>query len=77
MVQGARLNQTQGFEHTGEIDWLVSTVLAACDGKHTLRELVAQTARGLGADPQQIAPGCARVFLDLLRTGFLTVARER
>lgn len=72
-VKSAYLKLTQGFEFTGEVDRLTSAMLAGCDGRHTLRELATDLARGLGVDFEAIAPTCVGVVRKLMKSGFLTV----
>ncbi|MCR4412911.1 MAG: class I SAM-dependent methyltransferase [Thermoguttaceae bacterium] len=74
LVKAARIRQTQGYPFEGNIDRLVGTILADCDGRHRLGDLVADLARQLGADPAQVAPSCCRVMRTLLAWGFLTAA---
>lgn len=72
VVQSAQLRQTQGYPFIGNVDRLVSTLLAGCDGQHQLGHLVADLAQSLGADATQVAPACSQVIRTLLRWGFLT-----
>jgi methylase of polypeptide subunit release factors len=75
-VQRAQLKQTRGFPFTGNVDRLVSTVLAGCDGMRTVGCLVNDLAAGLGLNAEQIAPGCLAVIRKLLETGFLLEGRS-
>jgi methylase of polypeptide subunit release factors len=75
-VQRAQLKQTRGFPFTGNVDRLVSTVLAGCDGMRTVGCLVNDLATGLGLNAEQIAPGCLAVIRKLLETGFLLEGRS-
>ncbi|RMF90378.1 MAG: methyltransferase domain-containing protein [Nitrospinota bacterium] len=70
-VTAAQIKQTQGFAFTGSVDRLVSTILAGCDGDHTLRELVADLAQGLHLDFTAMVPPCLQVVQALMRMGFL------
>jgi len=72
-VERALLRQTDGIGFAGEVDRLVGTILAGCDGARTLGELVADLAAGVGRPAEEIAPACARVVRQLMATGFLTV----
>ncbi len=74
LVKAARIRQTQGYAFEGNIDRLVGTILADCDGQRPLGDLVAALAGQLGADPAQVAPSCCRVIRTLLAWGFLTAA---
>lgn len=72
VVQTARLRQTQGFQFIGNIDRLLGTVLAGCDGRRTLGELAADLAAGLQLKTEQVTPACIAAARKLLETGFLT-----
>jgi len=75
-VEGAQLKQTRGIPFVGNVDRLISTVLAGCDGTHPLRELVDDLATGLNMESEQIAPACTLVIRRLLESGFLTVSTD-
>lgn len=47
-VKETVLKQEQGLEFGGEVDRLVGTVLAGCDGHHALCDLVANVCTGRG-----------------------------
>jgi SAM-dependent methyltransferase len=72
-VKEAVLKQEQGLEFTGQVDRLVATVLAGCDGRHALREMVTDVAQGLGVDVATVAPPSLRVIRQLMQLGFLSV----
>ena len=72
-VTEAVLKQAQGLQFTGQVDRLVSTVLAGCNGQHLLRTLVADVAQGLGIPVAAVVPACLRVMRQLLQMGFLSV----
>jgi SAM-dependent methyltransferase len=76
-VKEAILKLGQGLQFTGRVDRLVSTVLAGCDGHHSLRELVADVAHGLQMDFGVVAPACLTVMRKLMQTGFLSVLEPR
>jgi len=73
VVQRATLTQTQGFPFVGNVDRHVTLVLAGCDGRRKLGEIVANMAKGLGVPPEQLAPAVSKVVRTFLRWGFLTV----
>jgi hypothetical protein len=77
IVQSAQLRQTQGFPFQGNVDRLVSTALAGCDGSRTVGRLVNDLAAELKLNAGQIAPGCLAVIRKLLETGFLIEAARR
>jgi methylase of polypeptide subunit release factors len=76
VVEGATLKQTRGYPFVGNVDRLVSMVLAGCDGKHPLGRLCAEIAAEVGAEPGPFAAGSCSVVRTLLRWGFLTPAAE-
>jgi predicted RNA methylase len=71
VVKEARLKQTQGYSFVGNVDRMVSTLLAGCDGRRTLGEIAEELAAGLGRLPAQVAPASCDVIRTLLRWGFL------
>ncbi len=72
IVTSARLKQLRGYQFPGYIDRLVSMILAGCDGRRTVAELVTDLAAGLQMKADDIIPGCTAVIRKLLETGFLT-----
>ena len=76
VVKAACLRQTSGFPFIGNVDRLVSMVLAGCDGHHSLRELVNGLAAALKLDAGRVGPACAGVVRTLLGAGFLTLADD-
>jgi methylase of polypeptide subunit release factors len=76
-VKETVLKQEQGLEFTGQVDRLVATVLAGCDGHHALREMVTDVAQGLGVDVATVAPPSLRVIRQLMQLGFLSVVEPQ
>ncbi len=76
-VRRAELRQTHGFAFAGEVDRLVSTILARCDGQHRLADLVARVAADFHADYEPSARAAAELVRKLLQSGFLSVAGGR
>lgn len=75
-VKGARIRQVRGFPFTGNVDKLMATMLAGCNGQHALGELVRDLAAGLRMDPDRIVKPCVDVVGMLMQKGFLSVAHE-
>ncbi len=71
VVKSARIRQTLGLACEGNVDRLVSMVLAGCDGRRRLGELVADLAKAVGLEAEQVAPSCCRVMRTLMHWGFL------
>lgn len=72
-VSGARIRQVRGFPFTGNVDKLMATMLAGCNGERTLHELIHDLARGLHMDPDRIVKPCLDVMGMLMQKGFLSV----
>ncbi|MEN6320447.1 MAG: methyltransferase [Syntrophaceae bacterium] len=70
-VKKALLKQTRGFQFIGDIDSLVGTMVAGCDGQRSVGELLNDLAAGLGLASEKIAPDCIRVIRKLFETGFI------
>lgn len=77
IVTSATLRQTGGFEFAGNLDVNVVSLLSGCDGSRTLRELLAELARGLRVDLNVVAPVGLEIMRSLMRSGFLVVPNHR
>jgi hypothetical protein len=69
-VQAAQIRQTGGIPFTGNVDRLMGTLLAGCDGRHTLGELVDNLAAGLRMEAAQIRKPCLDIVCVLMQIGF-------
>jgi hypothetical protein len=73
-VSGSRISLSKGLAYEGETDPVVAGLVAACDGKTTLGELISRAATSLQTDAESIRG----VFLDatrrLVAQGFLLPA---
>ena len=56
---------------SGAVDTHVMKLFAGCDGRHRLRELVAEIAKRVDADFEPVAAICAAVVKKLLLAGLL------
>jgi methylase of polypeptide subunit release factors len=70
-VASARLRLAAGLQYTGAIDGRVANLLAGCDGRRTLRELIEELAAGLGVGVESIAGSCRELAEHLVERGFL------
>jgi hypothetical protein len=68
------LRRTRGFSFSGSVDWHVANMLATCDGKRPLRELLPPLAKALDTDVASVTPACLQVVKKLLRAGLLRAA---
>lgn len=67
----AELCRIEGLAYTAGIDQHIARLVAGCDGKHTLGELVADLAKGLNRSLDTVTPQAAHVVRDLMRHAFL------
>ena len=75
-VRSIRLKLAQGLVFTCEIDWLLSSILAGCDGRRSLRELASELAEKIGLNLQEVTPGLTGSVRKCLQYGFLTVSPQ-
>ena len=70
-VAASHLRRTEGFEYAGGIDAQGAALLARCDGRTPLRDLVV----GLPVDPDidraDVARGVAGIIRELMERGFV------
>jgi hypothetical protein len=76
-VESACVRQIEGYPFTGNVDRLMVTMLAGCNGERTLDELVRDLAGGLKMDPDKIIQPCIEVMRKLLQKGFLIVVDSK
>ncbi len=70
----ARIRQVGGFAFSGDVDAFTSAILAGCDGRHSLGELVTGLAHGANMDVAAFVPACISVVRKLMQLGFLSAA---
>ena len=73
IVKSARLVQKEGFKFSGEVDIYVTSLLAECDGKKTLKEAFEKVADSTRLSYEELSTVCSRVILNLLRRGLLVI----
>jgi hypothetical protein len=67
----ATLSLARGLTYSGDIDSSAADLLAACDGKRTLRELVAEVSSSNDIDVESLSPAVCQAVRDLVQKGFL------
>lgn len=72
VVRAEHLYASEGVPFAGNVDMYISNLLAGCDGRRTLRELVEEAAGRAKTAPEKIIPGCLAVVQKLMRSGFLS-----
>jgi hypothetical protein len=67
----SQLHLTRGLPYTGNVDAFVTKMISGCDGKRSLRDLLADMAASLKHDPEDIATHFCTVVRGLIERGFL------
>jgi methylase of polypeptide subunit release factors len=60
-----------GLAYSGSVDPYVANLVAACDGRKPLGELLAEMAASLGKNPVDLGPALCGVVRSLIERGFL------
>jgi methylase of polypeptide subunit release factors len=75
-IRSAKIRLERGLRYDGNIDLRLAGMVALCDGKHTLGEILERTARQLGEDLERITPNCVALMRQLIERGFVVPAGE-
>jgi len=70
------LRASAGLPFAGNVDVYVSSLLARCDGRRTLREIIVDIADHMTTDAERLIPDCLSVVSRLMRCGFLSAADD-
>jgi len=73
-LQGAQLTLTKGLSYSARIDRALASAVLRCDGKHSLRELLNDTASTLGRSVDDLTPGFLASARQLIANGMLRPA---
>ena len=73
-VNGEHLYASEGIPFAGNMDMYIANLLAGCDGRRTLRELIEGVADRIQSDPETIRPACLATVRKLMQAGFLSSA---
>jgi len=71
-VQVERLHTDRGISFSGNVDMHIARLLAGCDGRQTLRQLIRAVAPQTQTDPETLTGACLAVVRKLMRSGFLS-----
>jgi len=71
-VNNEHLYASEGIPFAGNMDMYIANLLAGCDGRQTLRELVAKVADRMQTEQETITPACLTAFRRLMQSGFLS-----
>ena len=72
VVHGEHLYASEGIPFAGNVDMYIANLLAGCDGRRTLRELIVAVASRMQAEPEELMPACLATVRKLLQAGFLS-----
>lgn len=72
-TESLQLSHTRGLPFTGNIDAISAGLLARCDGRRPLNELVDGLCEQTRLDRTKVLPSACRLFASMLRAGFLSV----
>ncbi|MHC5060812.1 MAG: methyltransferase [Planctomycetota bacterium] len=72
VVQVERLHTDKGISFSGNIDMHIARLLAACDGRRSLGQLIRIVADQTKTDPENLTGACLAVVRKLMRAGFLS-----
>ncbi|HEY1205882.1 MAG: methyltransferase [Bryobacteraceae bacterium] len=73
-IRSAKIRLAQGLQYESDIDLRLAGMVALCDGRHTLGEILEKTAVTLREDLQRITPNCLALMRQLIERGFLIPA---
>jgi hypothetical protein len=76
LVQVERLHTDRGISFSGNVDMHIARLLAGCDGRQTLRQLIKAVADQTQTDPETLTGACLAVVRKLMRAGFLSSVDE-
>jgi len=71
-VNSEHLYASEGIPFAGNMDMYIANLLAGCDGRRTLRELIEAVADRIQTDPETVGPACLATVRKLMQAGFLS-----
>jgi len=75
-VNSEHLYASEGIPFAGNMDMYIANLLAGCDGRRTLRELIEAVADRMQTNPETVGPACLATVRKLMQAGFLSSAIE-
>lgn len=75
-VNSEHLYASEGIPFAGNMDMYIANLLAGCDGRRTLRELIEGVASRTQTDLKTVTPACLATVRKLMQAGFLSSAIE-
>ena len=71
-VNSEHLYASEGIPFAGNMDMYIANLLAGCDGRRTLRELIEAVASRMQTDQETVGPACLAAVRKLMQAGFLS-----
>jgi methylase of polypeptide subunit release factors len=75
-VRGGFLHATKGIPFAGNVDMFIVNMLAACDGKRILREIIEEIATQMKHNSQECMTACLSAIRKLMQSGFFSIVEE-
>jgi methylase of polypeptide subunit release factors len=74
VVRAEHLYASEGIPFAGNVDMYIANLLAGCNGKRTLGEVVLEVADRMKANREEFTRACLAAVRKLMQAGFLSVA---
>jgi len=71
-VNSEQLYASEGIPFAGNMDMYIANLLAGCDGRRTLRELIEAVAYRMQTNQETVGPACLAAVRKLMEAGFLS-----
>ena len=71
-VNSEHLYASEGIPFAGNMDMYIANLLAGCDGRRTLRELIEAVASRMQTDQETVGTACLAAVRKLMQAGFLS-----
>ena len=71
-VNSEQLYASEGIPFAGNMDMYIANLLAGCDGRRTLRELIEAVADRMQTNQKKVGPACLAAVRKLMQAGFLS-----
>ncbi len=72
-VNSEQLYASEGIPFAGNMDMYIANLLAGCDGRRTLRELIEAVADRMQTNQKKVGPACLAAVRKLMQAGFLSL----
>jgi len=73
VIRSEHLYAVEGIPFAGNVDMYIANLLAGCDGKRTLGEVIGKAAERMQANREEFTRACLAAVRKLMQAGFLSV----